>query len=170
MFLRTERLFLRPFWPEDRGELIALGASLTNAPDTVPAPAAAVERRCPNFLVTLPGANGTRIVGHVGLRRSGADADLDIWIAPEWRRRGFAVEAGRALLPLARALGHARVTATLLPGNREGASLLRKLGFSRTNASHRPESAAVTFAVELDEPCSGDDGKADDRNMPGMAA
>jgi hypothetical protein len=24
MFIRSERLFLRPFWPEDRNELLAL--------------------------------------------------------------------------------------------------------------------------------------------------
>jgi RimJ/RimL family protein N-acetyltransferase len=71
-------------------------------------------RRHPHFIVTLPGANGTQVIGAVGFAedpdRKG-EAELGYWIARKHWRRGYATEAARAALSVARTLGHQRVFA-----------------------------------------------------------
>lgn len=90
MFLRSKRLFLRPFWPEEGAGEHALAITL---------PTAAVRGGC------------APIVGMARFERQRGEAQLDLAIAPEWRRQGFASEAGQALVDWARTLGHARVIA-----------------------------------------------------------
>lgn len=140
MFIRSERLFLRPGWPEDREELlrcmeqaappVAVPATLAGA-DAVPA-----TRRHPQFLVTLPGADGTRLVGCVGftpaaagIAAHSAPVDFACWIAPEFRGRGYGTEAGRAALAVARTIGHRRIGATLAEATPASLRMLDQLGF-----------------------------------------
>ena len=77
MFLRSKRLFLRPFWPEEQ------------APDNT-------------LAITLPGAavrgELAPIIGMARFERRQGLVALDLAIAPEWQRQGFATEAGRALV------------------------------------------------------------------------
>lgn len=158
MFIRSESLFLRPFWPEDRAELLAL---VTAALGTASQPcvtwpmavegAAAPEledRRCPRFLITLPGAQNAQIVGVVGLERIGDDVEAHVWIAPEFRRRGFGAEAGWALLSVARGLQLPRVIARRHDRDEAARGLLAKLCFTR--------SGDVLEHV-FDDPCGGGD-------------
>lgn len=129
MFIRSERLFLRPGWAEDRHELLALigeengQATMTHGPACAPwvrAVASAIaggqESPLPRFLVTLPdtrpGALGARLIGVAALDRAGQDIGIGVWIGGDHRDRGYADEAARALTGLARALGHHPVVPT----------------------------------------------------------
>ncbi|MFN3468337.1 MAG: GNAT family N-acetyltransferase [Novosphingobium sp.] len=140
MFIRSERLFLRPAWPEDRADFEALGSDL-RWPEANPA-----EPRLPRLLVTLPGSTGSRIIGIAGLCAGGAAAEeetpeLACSIAPVWRGRGFGAEAARALLPLARTLGYRRIIAFPRSGDRPSLRMLEKAGF---RAIARPEATGLT--------------------------
>ena len=107
MFIRTARLFLRPCWPEDRHEMLALigeGAPAPNAP-ALPWPLTAGDtqrfidrpgdRLLPHFFITLPGSPGTGLIGGIGLGRDGGEVGLGYWIAAAHRGHGYAAEAIR---------------------------------------------------------------------------
>lgn len=157
MFIRSERLFLRPYWPEDRVELLALAseADSTELPLRSGWPSIASiepcepeDRRCPRFLVTLPGAHDARIVGFVGIGRVGRVFEAGLWIAPASRGRGFATEAGRSLLSVARALGLQSVSARVEFLDDAARKLLNKLCFTPLDN--------LMIRV-LGEPCGGGD-------------
>ena len=124
MFVRSRRLFLRPCWPEDRGELAALineGPLTPNSP-VRPWPLTAEvsqrfididrpdDRLLPHFFITLPGTNGAELIGGIGLGREGDEVGLGYWIAHAHRGHGYAAEAITAVLRLAETLGHKRVS------------------------------------------------------------
>ena len=80
MFIRSERLFLRPGWPEDWEELLAgiADEAVVRNLAQVPWPYTAEDARdflrqpqdprCPHFFVTLPtGSAPAEIIGGVGL-------------------------------------------------------------------------------------------------------
>jgi RimJ/RimL family protein N-acetyltransferase len=144
MFYRSERLFLRPAFPEDARELyhaicdarvVAMLASapwpyrLADAEDFCARPA---DPRAPRFLVTLPAVKGAPIVGTVGLHDKGEGLEIGYWIAPDHWGRGYATEAARGALEVARALGHRRVLAGHYVDNPASGRVLRKLGFRET--------------------------------------
>jgi RimJ/RimL family protein N-acetyltransferase len=144
MFYRSERLFLRPRFPEDARELHqAIGnagvvAMLSRVPwpyrlaDAEEACARPADPRFPNFLVTLPGARGGPVIGGIGFKPDGDDVELGYWIAREHWGRGYATEAGRAALEIARALGRRRALAGHFVDNPASGRVLRKLGFRET--------------------------------------
>ncbi len=182
MFFRSERLFLRPGWPEDWEEILARIAdegvvrNLASAPwpYTAEDAKAFVQRpqdaRLPHFLVTLPGADGATLIGSVGLGRDllghdtsgGDDIELGYWIAREHWGRGYATEAVRAVLCLARALGHRRLVADHFVDNPASGRVLRKAGF-RSTAQKRlrhsrgrdGEAWSLCYDIALD--CVSDD-------------
>lgn len=145
MFIRSERLFLRPAWAEDASELAALldnetiVRNLARVPwpytladarafvDAVPA-----DGRMPNFLITLPGPHGSRIVGGCGLSMLDGEVNLGYWIAQDHQGRGFATEAARAVVNLARMLGHRRIVAHHFVDNGASGRVLQKTGFRAT--------------------------------------
>jgi RimJ/RimL family protein N-acetyltransferase len=144
MFYRSERLFLRPAFPEDARELhqaicdariVAMLASapwpyrLADAQESCTRPA---DPRAPRFLVTAPGDKGAPIVGAVGLHRGDDGLELGYWVARDHWGRGYATEAGRGALEIARALGHGRVLAGQFVDNPASGRVLRKLGFRET--------------------------------------
>lgn len=132
MFIRSDRLFLRPGWPEDREELrrrIEPGADLRQPPFAADATQA---RRFPQFLVTVPSHDGAPLIGCTGLLDGEHGAELVYWIAPEERRQGYATEAARAVLGLARTLGHRLIAATPFADNTASRRVLGKLGFRAT--------------------------------------
>src|SRR5262245_42974396 len=118
MFIRSERLFLRPGWPEDWLELLAaiddqdVVRHLARAPWPYTADEAKAflalpaERMLPNFFITLPAADGAKLVGCAGLSRDGDEIELGYWIARDHWGQGYATEAARAVLSQARALGY----------------------------------------------------------------
>ena len=170
VFIRSERLFLRPGWPEDWTQLLALindegiVRNLAHAPWPYTADDAraflglAQEARLPRFLVTVPGAG---IIGSVGLGSCEDGVELGYWIAREHWGRGYASEAGRAVLDVARMVGHRRLVASHFIDNPASGRVLEKIGFRRTGivAERFSKGRAKAFlargyALDL---CSPDD-------------
>ena len=189
MFIRSERLFLRPGWPEDWQELLAgigdeaVVKNLAKAPWPYTADHArdfagkTQDARLPHFFVTLPsGAEPGRIVGSVGLGLDEeGDVQLGYWIARDYWNRGYATEAARAVLRLARVLGHRRLVAGNFADNPASGRVLRKVGFKPTgrieprfSLARGERAPAVLHAVELGE-ASDCDGR-DDKPMTMRAA
>ena len=101
MFIRSERLFLRPGWPEDWEELLsriqdeAVVMNLAKAPWPYTADDARwfarqpQDARLPHFFVTQPTrAAPAEIIGSVGLARGDEGVELGYWLA--YARQEFA--------------------------------------------------------------------------------
>lgn len=178
MFIRTERLFLRPAWPEDSQDLhaaIAHEAVVRNLP-CMPWPytledaqAFAVrpqDRRYPHFLITLPGARGSRVIGGIGLSADEGGASLGYWLTPDAWGRGYATEAARAVLRLARTLGHADVAAWHGLDNRASGRVLQKIGFRPVARTVMPtlegQVPAISYALRFGaaSDCDGKEAEA----------
>lgn len=180
MFIRSERLFLRPGWPEDWSELLAgigdeaVVKNLAKAPWPYTADHARdfagreQDTRLPHFFVTLPtGSAPARIIGSVGLGPDeGGAVQLGYWIARDHWGKGYATEAARAVLRLAKVLGHARVVANHFADNPASGRVLRKVGFKPTgriephfSLARGARAPAVLHAIELGEAsdCDGCD-------------
>lgn len=176
MFIRSERLFLRPIWPEDWNELTTrLGEQAimrlpANAPSFSDGPAGRAflpsepGLRCPQFLVTLPTSEGSSLIGCAGLapRRNGIE--LGFCIAPERQGQGYATESVRAVLNLARTLGHRRIVASHFVDDHRSRNVLHKIGFRpagevrpRYCAARGTKVSAQTCVLTLDRPgdCDG---------------
>ena len=189
MFIRSERLFLRPGWPEDWPDLLARIADEAVVKNLAKAPwpyTAADARwfaeqpqdaRCPHFFVTLPDSSSpAELVGCVGLARDGDDVELGYWVGRDYWGRGYATEAGRAVLRLARALGHQRIVAKHYADNPASGRVLRKLGFRATGEVRPSYSRArgcnvpgVVYTLKLGA-TSDCDGSGDDDGLPAMRA
>jgi RimJ/RimL family protein N-acetyltransferase len=156
MFIRSERLFLRPAWPEERAELYRLPAC-----DALFAADMVRPKRHPQFLVTLPGPDGADPVGLTGLIDNGPETELAVWIAPDFRNRGYATEAARATLAVAGTVGHCRLIAHHYADSPATARMLAKLGFVPTGHMRMHHSAlrggpalAQVHALNLCPPAS----------------
>ncbi|MGI9374663.1 MAG: GNAT family N-acetyltransferase [Tsuneonella suprasediminis] len=164
MFHRSERLFLRPAWPEDweavfegiadQGIVQNLGrAPWPYAPEDA---RAFVSRRqdpdFPSFLVVIPDANGARPIGCVGIDNQNGEANLGYWLGRRWWGQGYATEAARAVCEIAHAIGHRRLVASHFVDNPASGRVLRKVGFRPTGIV-RPHSSlgrgGAALAVEL---------------------
>ncbi len=144
MFIRSERLFLRPGWPEEWEDLLTLiddesvVRNLARAPwpytaaDAQAFAAREYDRLLPNFFVTLPGANGAQLIGSVGLSLVEGEINLGYWIGRPFWGQGYATEAARAMLSLAKAIGHKRLVASHFVDNPASGRVLGKLGFCPT--------------------------------------
>ncbi len=145
MFHRTERLLLRPAWPED-WEMILWGIGDErvvrnlakvpwpyNASDARAFAARDQDPRFPSFLLTSPESAGSRLIGCAGLGETPCGGvELGYWIARPYWGRGYATEGARGVLEVARLLGHARVEAGHYLDNPASGRVLRKLGFQPT--------------------------------------
>lgn len=155
MFARTERLLLRPGWPEDAPALARAIAdeqvvrNLATAPwpyalaDAEAFLAAPRDPVMPSFLITERTDGEPRIVGSCGLgRRPSGLVELGYWIArPHWGK-GFATEAARALIDIARTLKLPRLEASHFVDNPASGRVLEKLGFVPTGLSAARYSCA----------------------------
>jgi RimJ/RimL family protein N-acetyltransferase len=176
MFIRSERLFLRPGWPEEWKELLTLiddeqvVRNLARAPwpytaeDAKTFAARPQERLLPSFFVTLPSAEGARLIGSVGLSRDGDEVELGYWIGRPFWGQGYATEAARAMLSLARVLGHKRLVASHFVDNPASGRVLRKLGFcptgvvrERFSLGRGADACAHQLALTLGERSDCDD-------------
>lgn len=155
MFIRSERLFLRPGWPEDWEELLTqigdkrIVSNLARAPwpytamDARNFTSLPRDPRCPHFLITLPtSAEPARIVGSVGLASDGNEVMLGYWIARDHWGKGFASEAVRAVVRLARTLGHRKLIAKHMADNAASGRVLHRIGF-RPTGEIRPTYSLV---------------------------
>ena len=144
MFHRSERLFLRPPFPEDSREVYngicdaGVVAMLASAP--WPYRMADAEQWCardfdpktPRFLITRPDAPGAAVVGCIGLHEEEDGVEMGYWIARDHWGQGYATEAGRSVIEIARALGHRKVLAGHYTDNPASGRVLRKIGFRET--------------------------------------
>lgn len=147
MFHRTERLLLRPAWPEDWEMILwAIGdervvRNLAKAPwPYLPEHAREFagrgqDPRFPAFLLTLPEDQGAMLVGCAGLGATDSGVEIGYWVArPHWGR-GYATEGARGVLEVARLLGHTRIEGRHFLDNPASGKVLRKLGFVPTGGT-----------------------------------
>ena len=182
MFIRSERLFLRPGWPEDWEELLGrigdegVVKNLAQAPWPYTADDARrfasqpQDQRCPHFFVTLPTSSApAELIGCVGLAESNGEVELGYWFAREHWGKGYATEASRAVLRLARVLGHRDIVAGHFIDNPASGAVLRKVGFrptghlrQRFSLSRGSVAQSVEHRIRLGPPCDcdGDDDAA----------
>lgn len=144
MFARTERLLLRPCWPEDAAELYQAIAdegivrNLARAPwpytkaDADRFAALEHSETYPTFLLMQRTDGAPRLVGACGLGEQDGDAELGYWIARPYWGLGYASEATRAVLAIARTIGHQHLVAGHFADNPASGHVLRKLGFRAT--------------------------------------
>ena len=155
MFARTDRLLLRPGWAEDAPALARAIADeqIVRNLATAPWPYALKDAEAflasprdpvmPSFLITERTDGEPRIVGACGLgRRPSGAVELGYWIArPHWGK-GFATEAGRALIDIARTLKLSRLEGSHFVDNPASGRVLEKLGFVPTGLSAARYSCA----------------------------
>lgn len=191
MFMRSERLFLRPGWDEDWQEIFTQIADEAVARNLaqVPWPYTAVDARAyagrvqdgrhPHFLITVPGGQGAELIGCIGIKPGEDCGELGYWIGQQHWGRGFATEAARAVMSLARTLGHRQLRARHFADNPASGRVLRKLGFAPTGAvseSFSPARGAmapsVVLAADLGDAsdCDASDCDAGDNCMPAKRA
>lgn len=177
MFIRSERLFLRPGWPEDWPEIQAgiadeaIVRNLARAPwpyraeDARGFASQPQDQRHPHFFITLPtSTKPAEIIGCIGLDPADGAVDLGYWIAREHWGKGYASEAGRAVLQIARVLGHRELSASHFIDNPASGRVLRKLGFRPTgrivprfSLARGEEVQAVEHRLSLGAPSDCDD-------------
>jgi RimJ/RimL family protein N-acetyltransferase len=167
MFARTERLLLRPSWPEDAKALQvavadeAIVRNLVRAPwpyaieDAEQFTALGHDARYPNFVLLQRTDGPPRLIGSCGIVNRNDEAELAFFIARPYWGLGFASEAARAVIDAARALGHARLTSGHFTDNFASGHVLRKLGFHSSGRNEMRYCAArgqdVSIAMyELD--------------------
>ncbi|MEY4238307.1 MAG: hypothetical protein RL339_908 [Pseudomonadota bacterium] len=176
MFMRSERLFLRPAWPEDWEELLSRVAdeSVVRNLAKAPWPYTAEDARwfasqpqdqhLPHFFITLPtSAEPARLIGCIGLAADGDAVELGYWLGREHWGKGYASEAARAVISVARVLGHKRLVAGHFIDNPASGRVLRKVGFHATgqlrqrfSLARGPDVTSIEHCLELDQPCDGD--------------
>jgi RimJ/RimL family protein N-acetyltransferase len=145
MFARTPRLLLRPGFPEDAPALALAIADETIVRNlaTVPWPyrvrdaeaflACPRDPVLPSLLVFERGDGPPQLVGACGLgRRPSGAVELGYWIARAAWGRGFATEAGEALIGIAQALRLDRLEGSHFVDNPASGRVLEKLGFEPT--------------------------------------
>ena len=170
MFARTERLLLRPSWPEDAQELHAAIADEGIVRNLASAPWPYTEEEAvrfatmnhnenyPAFLLMLRTDGAPRLIGACGLGERSGEAELGYWIARPYWGLGFASEASRAVVALARTIGHSRITAGHFTDNPASGRVLRKLGFRNTGRIEQrhsngrgTEMSCVIYEKSLDD-------------------
>jgi RimJ/RimL family protein N-acetyltransferase len=172
MFARTTRLLLRPGWSQDAPALFKAIAderivrNLATAPWPYrPGDAEAwlaAERKAsePSLLIFRRTDAAPELIGAIGLgRRPTGEIELGYWIAREHWGRGYATEAGRAVLATARhGLRLRRLTAGHFLDNPASGRVLEKLGFQSIGkivpyySAGRGEAAPCRlFELDMDE-------------------
>jgi RimJ/RimL family protein N-acetyltransferase len=141
MFARTDRLLLRPSWPEDAGALYdaiadeAVVCNLARAPwpytrDEARRFASSENPQMfPNFMLMLRTNGAPQLIGACGLGERSGEAELGYWIARPFWGQGFAAEAAKAVVGIAKALGHKKLVAGHFADNPASGRVLRKVGF-----------------------------------------
>ncbi|MFL6856765.1 MAG: GNAT family N-acetyltransferase [Allosphingosinicella sp.] len=148
MFARTDRLLLRPGWIEDapalftaiRDEAIVRNLATAPSPYRLDDAAAflATERKAddPVMLIFRRTGGEPELIGTIGFAgRPGGEVELGYWIARAHWNRGYATEAGAAVLRMARDTYRLpRLVAGHFLDNPASGRVLEKLGFRPTGA------------------------------------
>lgn len=160
MFYRSERLLLRPVWPEDWKAIFGgiadegVVRNLASAPwpyrecDAKAFAQRPHDAHFPNFLITQPTRNGSLVLGSAGIAPHEGSTELGYWIARPYWGRGFGTEAARAVINVARVLGHRRMIASHHFDNPASGRILRKLGFVATGKTERRYCAGRDAEVD----------------------
>jgi len=158
---------LRPPWPEDSTEVFGAIADERIVRNLARAPwpyrpqharefvARPIEPVFPRFLIAR--TSDAAVIGGIGIDAREGDVELGYWIAqPHWGQ-GYATEAGRAALEVARMLGHRRIVASHFLDNPASGRVLRKLGFvltgavrSRHSCGRGAEAPTAEYALDLE--------------------
>jgi RimJ/RimL family protein N-acetyltransferase len=171
MFARTKRLTLRPGWPEDAAAIArAIGhEEVVTKLSRVPWPY--TEAHAAEWLATSRAKDNVslsilaheeatpRLVGGIGIHPA-EDMDgheLGYWLTPDAWGRGYATEAGRAVLGIARyAMGLKSLRSRYYVDNPASGNVLRKLGFRPTgrmntySLARGREVESITLALDFD--------------------
>lgn len=171
MFARTQRLTLRPGWPEE-GEALAqaiaheaVAMNLAHVPwpytlaDAEAFLAVARGPTEPRFVILAHEAAYPRLIGGIGLHMiGGGAAELGYWLTPDAWGRGYATEATRAVVDMARhALPLRRLLARHHAGNHASRRVLEKLGFRQVarelsfSVAHGHEVDSAVLSLSLGE-------------------
>jgi RimJ/RimL family protein N-acetyltransferase len=145
MFARTRRLTLRPGWPEDapavmraigHEEVVRMLAKapwpyrLADAESFLSRQRGAEEA---SFLILSHEGDYPRPIGGIGLAPDEDGHELGYWLAPGAWGRGYATEAGLAVVTIARhGLGLKRLHSGHFIDNPASGRVLQKLGFRAT--------------------------------------
>jgi RimJ/RimL family protein N-acetyltransferase len=172
MFARTSRLLLRPGWIEDAPPLFdairdeAIVCNLASAPwpySMTDAEAFLRSERSPatpSMLIFRRTDGAPELVGTIGIGRDPAgEMELGYWIGRAFWGRGYATEAGRAVIGMARdGLRLRKLKAGHFVDNPASGRVLEKLGFRRAStivprfSAGRGEAApSRLFELELGE-------------------
>jgi len=180
MFARTPRLLLRPGFPEDAPALAAaladegIARNLANVPwpyrrrDAEAFLASPRNPVLPALLMFERTDGAPRLVGSCGLgRRPSGAVEMGYWIARDHWGRGFATEAGWALIDIARTLGLGQLEASHFIDNPASARVLDKLGFEptgivapRMNCARGEEVPARLMRLRLAAPAGVEEDEA----------
>ncbi len=174
MFARTKRLTLRPAWAEDAPALAeAIGhEAVARMLMRVPFPYSVDDAQAfadqprgghePRFLILSHAENEAPVlIGGIALTDFGGETGVELgyWLTPSAWGRGYATEAGRAVIDMARhALPLSRLGAWHFADNPASGAVLRKLGFRATGGQLMKRSAAraeaapaIGYALDLDD-------------------
>jgi len=180
MFVRTERLLLRPGWAEDAPALVqalndpavARNLAMVPSPYTIEDAQAFLSLPCqpalPRFLIFARTQRSLRLIGGIGLHARDGEVELGYWIGRTHWGLGFATEAGRAVTALAhRGLRIPRLVSGHMRDNPASGHVLHKLGFRPTGATAPRRSVArggevpcILFAREQDDAIPAPDMRA----------
>lgn len=180
MFARTKRLTLRPGWPEDAPAVTrAMGhEAVVRMLAKAPWPYALADAEAflsrqrsaseASFLILSHEGDYPRIVGGIGLAPDAQGHELGYWLTPDAWGRGYATEAGRAVVAIARhALGLRHLHSGHFVDNPASGRVLHKLGFRATGVVKGRYSAgrgAIApcrlFELDLAEETDADDTRA----------
>jgi RimJ/RimL family protein N-acetyltransferase len=161
--IETERLRIRPFEPEGDAEPLHELWGDPEAMQFIPGGAkASVEetRQRLQALLTRGGdgwgfwaleeLGGDRAVGGAGLfplNWEGPEIELAYHVVPSAWNRGYASEAGTALLDAAWALGIDHVVAVAMPGNAASRRVMEKLGMELEGSTRYRELDVVRYSI-----------------------
>jgi RimJ/RimL family protein N-acetyltransferase len=176
MFARTERLLLRPAWTQDAPALFAAVAdeaivrNLASAPwpYTLADAEAMIARDRPASepwaLIFRRTPDEPELAGAIGFgRRHDGQMEFGYWVARPFWGLGYATEAGRAVIAMAR---HSLRLRTIQAGhfldNPASGRVLEKLGFRPTGLSprfsagrgHEAPCRELELALDQDEDCA----------------
>lgn len=191
MFARTDRLLLRPGWLEDAPALFqgirdeGIVRNLASPPWPYSMEDAEAFLRTerasgePCFLIFRRTEGAPQLIGTVGFgRRPTGETEFGYWIARAHWGRGYATEAGRAAIALARdSLRLPRLSAGHFIDNPASGRVLEKLGFRSTgtialrySAGRREETPCRLFELNLLEDAAPDEDASAEPVLTMMAA
>nr|WP_298896825.1 GNAT family N-acetyltransferase [uncultured Altererythrobacter sp.] len=172
MFHCTERLLLRPAWPEDWQAVYAgiadegVVRNLARAPwpyskhDARGFVELPVDPKFPRFLITR--SRDAALIGCIGIDLTDGQVELGYWIARQYWGQGYATEAGRGVIEIASTFGYKTLVASHFLDNPASGKVLEKLGFlptgrvvERHSCGRGEEAPTAEYSLNLSEQSAG---------------